>query len=356
MCYNAIVGSVEVVLRKETQDYVYNAYQKTLEFLNRKTRYLLRPEFGEYSSMYTFTTENIDGYLRKIDVSGKDILTVTASGDHLINMALRGAKSIDNFDVNRNTYFMAELKIAALEALGYEEFLTFFTDSEKRRRDYAGIVAVQRKVDENPHFFEYKIYLKIRPFLKEEVALYWDLLYEEYEFSGLKMEEKGLFLGGDKEGAINSNSYLKNEQEYAKARSAIQQVERRYYFSDILQIHQLPATYDVIFLSNIYDYVTDDWHGVMTEEAFHDYVANGLKPILNPDAQVAAAYQYHYRVKNAAYKPSLKNLFRGRYTIDRRESLEKFGYKKVLIPSVVQEYRKENGKDCFYVYEGGKTR
>lgn len=344
------------MLAKETQDYVYQAYQKTLEFLNRGSRSLMRPEFSEYSSMYVFTTENVQGYLRKLNLQGKDVLTVTASGDHFINMALEGARKIDCFDLNRNTYFMSELKLGALKALGYEEFLTFFTDSERREEVYAGIVPVQKKVNENPHFFDYKTYLKILPFLGEDVALYWNLLYEEYGFSGTKMADAGLFYGGDREAAIAANTYLQGEKEYQRARECVDQVEKHYYFSDILQIHHLPSTYDAVFLSNIYDYLVDEWSGSMTEEAFHDYIENELTPILNPGAQVAAAYQYHYKTKNASYKPSLKTLFQSKYTIERRESLEKFGYRKILIPSIVQEYREAKGKDCLYVYEGGKVK
>ena len=72
-----------------------HAFLETMKFVKRRTRSLMFPEFGEYSGMYTTTTENLSGYMDKLQVQGKDVLTVTASGDHLINLYLGGANQVD---------------------------------------------------------------------------------------------------------------------------------------------------------------------------------------------------------------------------------------------------------------------
>ena len=219
-----------------------------------------------------------------------------------------------------------------------------------------GIVATQKKVGDNPHYFDYKTYLKIRPYLEEDVSLYWDFLYEEFEFRGKEMEKAGLFFGGDKEAAIRTNNYLASEKNYEVLKEKIEDVDRNYYFLDILKIHELPHTYDVVLLSNIYDYLVDSWSGKITEEEFNQYVASKMPSILKEGAKVAAAYQYHYKTRNAFYHPSLKNLFRGKYTLEEKESLDRFGFRKILVPSVIREYQETGGKDCLYVYESGKVR
>ena len=64
------------------------------------TRYMLEGGIYEifsdkkYTSIYMFSTENVRGVVSSLDVSDKDILTVSASGDHIFNMLLMGLKML----------------------------------------------------------------------------------------------------------------------------------------------------------------------------------------------------------------------------------------------------------------------
>lgn len=343
------------MLTKPEQDKVYHAYQETIK-LTKEGKSFMHMKFKEFCEMYAFTTENVRGYLSKLKVNGKKVLTVTASGDHLINLALLGASEVHNFDINQNAYFMSELKLAALKVLSYEEFLLFFTDSRDRTTDYVGLVSVEKKIDENDFVFDYKTYLRIREQLKEDVALYWDMLFEDYHFDGKKLMKSGIVRGGDRTAAIYNNPYLRNEENYNQARECVSKITRKYFTMDVLDLHKLTDTYDIILLSNIYDYVTDEWVGGMKEEDFTQYVTEELSKKLNPGGKISIAYQYHYKEKDRAFTPSLRNLLKGKYKIERREALEKFNFKKILVPSVVREYREDATKDCVYLYEVGKTR
>lgn len=343
------------MLTKEEQARVYHAYQETMK-ITKEAKSAMHMTFKEFCEMYAFTTENVRGYFSKLKVKGKKVLTVTASGDHLINLALLGASEVHNFDINSNAYFMSELKIAALKVLSYEEFLLFFTDSKDRAQDYVGLVAIQKKVDENEFVFDYKTYLRIREHLGEDVALYWDMLFEEYHFNGKELMSSGIVYGGDRTAAIYNNPYLQNEENYNRARECIDQVDRSYLTMDVLNLHKLTETYDIILLSNIYDYVTDEWVGGIKEEAFTQYVTEELSKKLNTGGKISIAYQYHYRTKDRAFTPSLKNLFKSKYTLEKREALEKFSFRKILVSSVVREYREESYQDCIYLYEEGKTK
>lgn len=57
------------------------------ELLNLKS-VLLRQEndtnFYKYSPMYTFSTENIKGYLSDLEVKDKTVLVSCSSGDHAL--------------------------------------------------------------------------------------------------------------------------------------------------------------------------------------------------------------------------------------------------------------------------------
>ena len=50
--------------------------------------------FKKESFIYTYTNEDIKGYLSYFDLQDKNILTVTGSGDHVLNMLL----SVDEID------------------------------------------------------------------------------------------------------------------------------------------------------------------------------------------------------------------------------------------------------------------
>ena len=110
-------------------------------------------------------------------------------------------------------------------------------------------------------------------------------------------------------------------------------------------------------LSNIYEYVTDEYIGGVSEDYFNQYITEELSKKLNNHGVIAMAYKYNYKMKNNFYKPSLKNLFKRRekkWELDRRESLEKFTSKKILVPSVNREYRTEDAMDCLYLQNARK--
>lgn len=52
--------------------------------------------------VYLFTTENISGYIKELDLNGKSLLTLGSSLDQAYNALLMGASQIDVFDINVN--------------------------------------------------------------------------------------------------------------------------------------------------------------------------------------------------------------------------------------------------------------
>lgn len=341
------------MLTLEKQNYAYNAYVETLKYL-KKSKSLLHPEFSSNSAMYVSTTENFADYIKKIKVEGKSVLTVTGSGDQLINLALLGAKRVDNFDINQNAYFITQLKLAALQALSYEEFIKFFCVADDLRINYMGIVAMQNKVGHNPEAFDFKTYLKIKPYLSEDAAFYWNLLYEEYQYNGCELANSSLFYSATKKAMVQNNAYLKNGKEYNKARESLPNVEVHFMEHDILNIHTLPYSYDVILLSNIYEYLVDQWADITDHKDFVAYIQDQVSKRLNEHGVIAVAYQYNYRHK-AFYDLNLISKILGKgYVVVKIDDFNNM--KRIVVPTTVKEYREDGGKDCVYLYEKEKVK
>lgn len=347
MCYNGKSKGEEIMLLKEQLDDVYKAYQKTMEELHRPKSFFRYP-FGEYQKMYIFLPDNLSDCIRKLDVKKRKVLSLTASGDYLLNLTLAGASKIDNFDINKNTYFITCLKVAALQTLSYEEFLLFFMDGEKK--NYRNLA---NKYIRNEFQFDYKVYLRIRSFLPEEVALYWDYLYEEYQFNGLLLATSGLFYGSDRQSIVTNNLYLKSEKKYNMTSEKLKKVDFCFYFCDVLKIHTLPHRYDILLLSNVFDYLQEGWYLTISEDTFKSYAEKELPNILEENAIVVVDYQYHYKMKNRAYTISLSNLFQKGYTFSKQES-SRLAFKKVVTSSKNKEYIEKEGNDLLYVFEGEK--
>ena len=67
--------------------------------------------FHDHAPVYLFTNENIYGTLKTAgDISNKKILTVGASGDHVFESYLLGARDVHTFDINSSQKNVIELK------------------------------------------------------------------------------------------------------------------------------------------------------------------------------------------------------------------------------------------------------
>ena len=71
--------------------------------------------------LYSFTTENILAYLPLLEAKGKRCLTVAASGDHIVNLLMAGAREIVCFDSIAAAGEITALKVQALSDLKWED-------------------------------------------------------------------------------------------------------------------------------------------------------------------------------------------------------------------------------------------
>lgn len=225
--------------------------------------------FKNIDMSYIFTTENIKGYIP--DLTDKDILTVTSSGDHYFNALVKGAKNVDLFDINSLTIHMLKLKKAAVENLDLDVFLNFFNTIDKE------------------NFFRYDIYLKFSKYLDKETYLYWNYIYELADFNNSNIYKSGLFykLNYSSFDMNKINEYLE-ESNYLKLKKRLSDIRNiNFINSDIFDLdNKLDKNYDTIFLSNINEYHDKNYIKIIEK----------LNQYLKQYGTNFAAYLYNYEV------------------------------------------------------------
>ena len=237
----------------------------------------------EFTQIYSFTTENIAGYFQQLDFNNKNVLTVAASGDHIINAFYKGAKNVIGFDINDLALKYTELKLVALEKLEYEEFLQFFMINERS--------------------LDYEVYQsKLKQHLNNGTQEAWDNLYKQFNNNGYELRNSSVFNNkyDNNEIKIKSNLYLKNEQEYIKARKSIKTVKLiNADFRDImLENLNFQGECDIILMSNISDYLDSAYK--MTKGYLKKYIQD-LVTNLKRDNNKIIKTRNIYRYRNAGY-------------------------------------------------------
>ncbi len=256
--------------------------------------------FNSLSQIYSFTTENIAGYFEYLNFTDKNILTVSASGDHIINAFYKGAKTVIGFDINYLALIFTELKLVALEQLEYEEFLRFFMINEKD------------DIDKNKNALDYEIYSnRLKKYLSKNVLEYWDMIYQNFNNNGYEVRNSYIFNNkyDNNNIKINSNLYLKSEFDYNIAKEKIREKEIiliNSNYKDInINCHDLPnlENCDIILMSNISDYIKNLYNE--SSNYLEKYINEIIYKFKNQNNQIVCAYLYD--IQNNEYRSEIDN-------------------------------------------------
>ena len=276
--------------------------------------------FDKYSSIYTFTTENLSGYIPKLNLPNRRVLTVCGSGDHIINVSLFGAKEIVAFDINILSGIFTELKLLALSKLSYEEYLGFFM------RDFK---------DNTP--LDINIYNSIRENLGSTSKYFFDNLYILFNNDGSKIRESRLFNNCYDNLSLKTfcNPYLRSKDSFDAAKKSI--ISKKISWlqcsvQDICKILDSKNKFDAILLSNISDYA----HKIYTKDdsyldQYTKKIIIPLKNHLNINGYIISAYIYDVSFSDT-YRTKIDNP-----TI-RKETFSNLGmnYKEIYFKSVLK--------------------
>lgn len=283
--------------------------KKVLKLMNGKP---LKEKYGTYSKLYAFTTENIGGYYSQICFQNKKVLTVCGSGDHVLNAILLGSKEVAAFDINIITFYFLKLKIAAVKTLSYSEFLDYFL------------------LENNKKAMDYNLFQKIKKALEKEVIHFWETLYQEVQYKGTILRNSSLFHNqyDTNEKKLMSNLYL-TKQNFYKLKENIEEAKVFFIESSLLELKDhCIRNYDLIFLSNISDYLNLMFKKDLLEN-YQKQIIIPLKEKLNKNGSVYFIYQYDIGNK--------------RSIVDDMEEVKKVfsDVKKIIFPSVIGKNKQD---------------
>ena len=222
---------------------VFDDVKMTLEMINEqknggnKAYYNLKREsFSKISPCYLFSNENLREYYPHFKIKDGNVLTVCGSGDQVISSILYDAKNIDVFDSNKLTYYNLMLKIAAIESLSYDQFISFYSINDMN----VDRLELYEKISAN-------IY-------NENIRVFWDKIINDdvFNFFWLFFESNGL-----NEFVIKRIPYMDN-QNFNVLKNKVNGINIIFKNSDIFQLFdEFNKEYNFINLSNIYSYIKD---------------------------------------------------------------------------------------------------
>jgi len=175
--------------------------------LNKRGNFM---EKNGFMDIYPFATENVNGYLERMDMKDKSILTVGSSLDQTFNAINLGVKKITVFDISPNNFEFFKIK----------KDIILSTD----RKDLYKILTNEK---------ELKKHLNITT----QFSISKDILTEKQVYS--------------------TNNYLANDEEYQLLRSKLVEANVEFVTGDIFKMDEVlnDEKYDRIIFSNILQYI-----------------------------------------------------------------------------------------------------
>lgn len=205
-------------------------------------------------------------------------MTVAGSGDQALFYKLSGAKIIDTFDITCNARAIQDIKCAAIKNLTLEEYKELLIKLHRERTN-----------------------VKTLP----EIQSLWQFLPPETQEIIEINKSKGMFGFG-----IDANYYPENiptETEYIKLKNILDE-PFNFIWNDLESISiNLTEKYDLINLSNIFDYIHNGQTQLM--------ILNNLSEYLNKNGHIVCLPQS-----------------------------KRYSYKKVCLPKLVYERTEKDDK------------
>ena len=211
-----------------------------MDILEKADKVINRKNFRDdlFMSIYSFSTENVNGYIDFFDYKDKSLLTVGSSGDQIINAYNKGCRDITLIDINPFARYYVNLKIAGILSLNYREFELFF---------FRNI-----GLHKNNSRYNLELFNKLSNTLK---AIDYDSYYFfESIFNKYPVDRISDYLMNDDEESYkvikNINNYLQNEESYNKTKKILGDIYFNYINENIFTFNS-NQKYDNIFLSNL---------------------------------------------------------------------------------------------------------
>lgn len=304
--------------RKEKEKEIRKQAKKCLSdkvVLTDPTTNLSKQLFEDAPTLYLNPTERM--HISNLVVPNSRFLTVLGSGDFAIDASFHGAKEVLAFDINKNQYYPAALKVKGLQNMNYEDYWNFFSNVESP--DYLSMDVYNKLKKESDFdkslyaFFDEVISQKendrrsLKLFLKKmgldlnmlnqigllfgnnsemnEVELDIALSRMNLGYSGSSVYRTISGLAGFK----TKGTYMEDEQSYKETQEKIKATKLSFTKADLARLKSvLESTgnkekFNAIYLSNVPEYINGD--------VFANIVENQLMPILEDGGVISYCCQ-----------------------------------------------------------------
>ncbi len=223
---------------------------------------------SQLKKIYSFTNENIKGYIDFFPLKDKSLLTVGSSCDEAINANFNSASNITIMDTCPFTKEYFYLKKAALEIFTRQEFLDYFCSFNN-----AGNTFSLEKYQQLQRYLET---------LDKASYNFWNELYKR--FPGSLIKDK-LFRHDEEDRATieKINLYLQSDEAYLKERENIRNFTPTIISKSINE--PLSQKFDNIFLSNTSIHM-------QTKQMVDTYLEK-IAHNLNYNGKILIRYIYH---------------------------------------------------------------
>lgn len=187
-----------------------------------------------FNSIYPFTSENIAGYMKDLDLTDKKVITVTGSTDHILNAVLQGATEITTFDINPLTKPYMDLKISALKNLSYEDFIKLLLFESNMILDYRIISSLD---------------------MYDESKIFWLEQLSKFNNNGNELRNSSLFnlKYFNPYSKLWQNLYLEKNR-YNLLKQQLKDAKITFINTSLKDL-KIDENFDYMFLSNISDYL-----------------------------------------------------------------------------------------------------
>lgn len=224
------------------------------DFEHKINSYAYNSNFGKYGRIYSHTNENLKEYVT--DLSDKKVLTVSASGDQLLNCIGAGSIEIDTFDINIYSPLYQSLKIHAIKHLSLVESLEYIST------------------------LRYDLYLRFCDYLPNDVKNFFDFLYSNYSIPDIR----NILFYKNYSNIQKVNNYY-DINKLKEIRDKLKILKHNHYSTNLYNVSDfLDKKYDAILLSNISHYCNPKF--------FLNYITYLSDYYLNDDGKIYLGYIY----------------------------------------------------------------
>lgn len=235
---------------------------------------------------YYMTNENMTGYMDSLEGTKKLALSVTGSGDHILNLLSKNVLDIETFDTNAfAAYYALGLKKALILKCSYQEYL-----------DVMQKLGTSKDLE-----YQTQVLFDVLPYMEKEYRDFWSSILE-YNYK-IQKDNKTilniidlLFLNiKSTDVFVKNNPYLKDEASYEATKENLKKARVVFTNTDALFLDKVYSKheFDIIMISNILDYFNRSLGNSWNKKDLDKYI-DSLRGILSDEGIIYLHYIFKY--------------------------------------------------------------